>query len=335
MGPSDHGQKLLDFVLNKMRMSHVYQPVMLTTLLDCRGSATAREVANALLAHDETQLDYYRSITGNMVGRVLKNHGLIRSQGRGWSRKWELVGFDKLTEGDIEAIRAACKEKLHSYVEKRGKRIWEHRTGGKGYVPGSLRYEVLKRAQFHCELCGIPADEKALEVDHIVPRKKLGTDDISNLQALCYTCNAQKRDHDDTDFRAVRDAYKAGDSDCIFCSGIDDRVFAENRLAVAIRDGYPVSELHTLVIPRRHVPSFMDLGGAEIRACHDLVKQVSDEIQNEDQTVTGFNVGVNVGEDAGQTVFHCHIHVIPRRRGDVEDPVGGVRNLMPGRGRYR
>jgi ATP adenylyltransferase len=335
MESSDRGTQLVDFVLHRMRMAHVYQPVMLMAMLKHKGSASAKQISQALLSHDESQLEYYRSITGNMVGRVLKNHGLVDSQGSGWSRQWDLVGFDDLTVTDIQAIGEACLQRLTAYIKKRGKRIWAHRTGGSGYVPGSLRYRVLKRAEFHCELCGIPADEKALEVDHIVPRNKGGPDDITNLQALCYTCNSQKRDQDDTDFRAVRDAYKSGDENCIFCTSVVDRVIAENRLAVAIRDGYPVSEYHTLIIPRRHVSSFMELGGAEIRACHDLVKEVADEIRQKDGTVSGFNVGVNVDEDAGQTVFHCHIHVIPRREGDVDDPEGGVRNIVPGKGEYK
>ena len=334
MKPGSRGKQLAEFVRKKMRMAHVYQPVMLMALLDNAGTASARQIAQALLAKDESQLEYYRAITGNMVGRVLRNHGLVESEGTGWQRQWHLIGYDEMAETDIAAITELCQQKLDAYVEKRGGRIWAHRTSSSGYVPGSLRYEILKRAQFHCELCGIPADEKALEVDHIVPRNKGGSDDITNLQALCYTCNAQKKDHDDTDFRAVRETYRSRDPACVFCADVDDRVIAENRVAVAIRDGYPVTPLHTLVIPRRHVASFLDLGSSELRACHDLVKHVSGQIRQEDSTVAGFNIGANVGHEAGQTIFHCHIHVIPRRSGDVDDPIGGVRNTIPGKGRY-
>jgi 5-methylcytosine-specific restriction endonuclease McrA len=79
-----------------------------------------------------------------------------------------------------------CAEKIDQYVDKRGDRIWSHRRKSTGYISGTLRYEVLKRAKFRCELCGVSADEKALEVDHIIPRQIGGPDDISNLQALCY-----------------------------------------------------------------------------------------------------------------------------------------------------
>lgn len=77
-----------------------------------------------------------------------------------------------------------------------------------GYISGTIRYEVLKRAKFRCELCGVSAEIKALEVDHIVPRNKGGSDDPSNFQALCYSCNAMKRDRDDTDFRKVVESYQ-------------------------------------------------------------------------------------------------------------------------------
>ncbi len=96
---------------------------------------------------------------------------------------------------------------------------------------GTLRYEVLKRAKFHCELCGISAKEKALEVDHIVPRSKGGEDDISNLQALCYSCNSMKRDRDDTDFREVRESYAVREAGCPLCKMPKKRVVAEQPLA--------------------------------------------------------------------------------------------------------
>ena len=74
------------------------------------------------------------------------------------------------------------------------------------------------RAKIHCELCGVSADERALEVDHIIPRNLGGSDDISNFQSLCYSCNAMKRDRDSTDFRLIRESYSYRDLDCLFCS---------------------------------------------------------------------------------------------------------------------
>ena len=103
---------------------------------------------------------------------------------------------------------------------------------------------MLKAARFRCELCGVPADEKALEVDHIVPRNKGGTDDRVNLQALCHSCNATKRDRDDTDFRAVRESYAEYDAACPFCALGEREVVEENRLARLLWDRYPVTQHH-------------------------------------------------------------------------------------------
>lgn len=113
-----------------------------------------------------------------------------------------------------------------------------------------------------------------------------------------------------------------------------ERVIATNALAYAVRDGFPVTEGHTLVIPKRHVADYFGLFNEEIMACNQLLKELRLSILAQDKTVEGFNIGMNAGAVAGQTVFHCHIHLIPRRKGDVENPRGGVRHTIPGRGFY-
>jgi diadenosine tetraphosphate (Ap4A) HIT family hydrolase len=112
------------------------------------------------------------------------------------------------------------------------------------------------------------------------------------------------------------------------------RVILENVLCIAIRDRSPVTTLHTLIIPKRHVSAFLDLYQPELNAAQALVKQASSDIRAADPTVSGFNIGMNVGKDAGQTVFHAHIHLIPRRHGDIDDPRGGVRGVIPSKRIY-
>ena len=124
------------------------------------------------------------------------------------------------------------------------------------------------------------------------------------------------------------------DTTCLFCTLPADRIILQNEHAVAIRDGFPVTEGHSLVIPRRHVPDYFGLQRDELEACRDLLHQVREGILKGDPSVEGFNIGVNAGEVAGQTIFHCHIHLIPRRRGDVPNPRGGVRHVIPGKGSY-
>jgi diadenosine tetraphosphate (Ap4A) HIT family hydrolase len=202
-------------------------------------------------------------------------------------------------------------------------------------VSGSVRYEVLARAAFRCELCGVPADERNLEVDHIRPKSLGGRDGLENYQALCYSCNAAKRNTDDRDFRGLKTLYDHRERDCLFCQvqqGDAPRIVAQNSLAFAIRDGFPVTPLHTLVIPRRHVPDYFGLKQAETNAIHQLITEQRFVLLRKDPSIEGFNVGSNIGEVAGQSVFHCHVHVIPRRRGDVPEPRGGVRNVIPWKG---
>ena len=321
---------LIDFINNRMRMSHIYQPVMLTTLIQNGGRASDREIAASILSHDASQLEYYENVTRQMVGRVLTRHGIVRRERAGYA----LIGYDGLTQEKLKQLTDLCQRKLAEYIERRGRRIWDHRRKSVGYISGTLRYEILRRAKFRCELCGVSADEKALEVDHIVPRIKRGPDDLTNLQALCFSCNAMKRDRDETDFRAIRESYELREAECLFCNMESQRIIRENRLGYAIRDGYPVTPLHTLVVPKRHVASYFDLGRPEVNACNQLLEEVKDEIARLDSEVQGFNIGVNDGEVAGQTVFHCHIHLIPRRRGDAANPRGGVRHIISGKGNY-
>jgi ATP adenylyltransferase len=118
--------------------------------------------------------------------------------------------------------------------------------------------------------------------------------------------------------------------DCQFCySNIKDRVVAEYGSVVAIKDGFPVSENHMLIIPKNHSVDYFYLSQQEREDANSLICQLRKEIMNVDHTVTGFNIGINCGESAGQTIFHTHIHLIPRRDGDTPDPRGGVRGVIP------
>ncbi|MDH5544836.1 MAG: HIT family protein [Gammaproteobacteria bacterium] len=119
---------------------------------------------------------------------------------------------------------------------------------------------------------------------------------------------------------------------CLFCK--DPRgVTLENELAYSARDSFAVSPGHTLVIPRRHVASFFELTPDEINACMDLIARERESIDKEFKP-DGYNIGVNIGQAAGQSIFHVHIHIIPRYKGDVENPQGGVRHVIPKNAHY-
>jgi diadenosine tetraphosphate (Ap4A) HIT family hydrolase/5-methylcytosine-specific restriction endonuclease McrA len=303
---------------------------MLMTLLRNQGRSSSESIAKEFLIRDHSQIDYYSQITKNMPARVLHSHNIIDKLGS----EYTLKGYDDFSPAQIDELVEACQNRLDDYLEKRGKSTFDHRKKSSGYVSGTLRYEILKTAKFRCELCGISAEQKALEVDHIIPRNKGGSDDISNLQSLCYSCNAMKRDRDDTDFRGISDSYNQREKGCLFCEISKQRVVGENELAYMVEDSYPVTSKHSLIIPKRHAPSYFDLGRPEVNACNDLLEEMKTKIMEADSAVTGFNVGINIGEDAGQSIFHCHIHLIPRRKGDSENPRGGVRGVIAGKQNY-
>ena len=120
---------------------------------------------------------------------------------------------------------------------------------------------------------------------------------------------------------------------CLFCTGAKG-VSLQNDLAYSARDSYAVSPGHTVVIPRRHVAEFFDLTSAEVAACMGLINEEKKLIDAE-FSPDGYNIGVNVGQAAGQSIFHVHIHIIPRYKGDVENPQGGVRHVIPKNAHYR
>jgi ATP adenylyltransferase len=238
-----------------------------------------KKIAGAFLARDESQLEYYEQITKNMPGKVLAKHGIVLRDGDGYRLTADL---SLLCSHERNELIRHCDEAINDYLEKRGAAVYDHRRAAIGYLSGSLRYEVLKRAGFRCELCGISADERAIEVDHIIPRKHGGDDDLTNLQALCFKCNANKRARDDEDFRTIREGLNRRQSGCIFCEIPEERVIDFNTLAFAMRDQHPVTELHTLVIPKRHALTFFDLFEPERRAVNQLLDRLRSEIIKKD-----------------------------------------------------
>ena len=124
--------------------------------------------------------------------------------------------------------------------------------------------------------------------------------------------------------------------DCIFCKKINCKILKQLKYFFIIRDtAYPVTEHHTLIITNRHVSDFFELSDEENIELNQILKDQKKELKDLDSNISGFNVGVNIGKDAGQSIMHCHIHLIPRRKGDVEDPRGGVRGVIPERQKYR
>ena len=120
---------------------------------------------------------------------------------------------------------------------------------------------------------------------------------------------------------------------CPFCNPPSDREFFSNDLVVGLWDGFPVSPGHALLVTKRHVTTWFDATSAEQRALLEAVEAARQEVEK-DNRPDGYNIGVNIGAAGGQTIFHLHMHVIPRYEGDVHDPRGGIRHVIPGKANY-
>ena len=328
---SETHNHLKTYLQEKMSLSHIYQPAMIKCLLQNSGKSSPEKIAQEISAHDPTQIEYYTDRVNQMVGRVLRKNGVADKAGKSYT----LNGFENLSDAEVLELTELCDAALAEYIHNRGTQIFDHRRRGRRPISGSIRYQVLKRAKGRCELCGISAEEKRLDVDHIHPKSLGGKDDLSNYQALCFSCNAAKGNTDDTDFRGLGSMYDHREEQCLFCEIQNSaRVVSENALAYLTEDAYPVTEGHALVIPKRHVEDYFGLSQAEINAINQLLTEHKDKLE-QDSSVTGFNIGANCGDSAGQTVFHCHMHLIPRRKGDMEDPRGGVRHVIPSKANYK
>ena len=127
---------------------------------------------------------------------------------------------------------------------------------------------------------------------------------------------------------------KSRKDECLFCRVNPTHLVAEDKFCYAAKDSFPVAEFHMLIIPKRHVANYFDLKSSEVLAMHEMLADMKKTIEAKDSLVTAFNVGVNAGKNAGQSIFHVHIHLIPRRKGDVENPRGGVRGVIPHKQKY-
>ena len=321
--------ELVDFLENRMRMSHIYQPLLIRSLVESDGTATLRQLAVSFVIQDESQLLYYEDRLKKMPLPVLKRHGILN-----WKGKIVTLNVNRLTYKEKARIRVLCEQKIQEFLEARGLATWDYRMLETDPVPDSLRYDVLRNGGGRCALCGATKIDRPLHVDHIIPRSRGGQNTIENLQILCEKCNLAKSNRDNTDFRelavASEDALEYG---CPFCYP-ERRIIDENDSVFAIEDQFPVTAGHLLIIPKRHTPDYFKMTTHERRDAEELLRVLQSGIKERDKTVTGFNVGMNCGQAAGQTVMHAHIHLIPRRNGDVDDPKGGVRGVIPGKMKY-
>ncbi|GBE55828.1 AP-4-A phosphorylase [archaeon BMS3Bbin16] len=318
---------LIDFIENKMRMSHIYQPLLIQTLVDSDGKATLRQLAQNFVLKDESQLIFYEKRIKEMPLKILKKHEIVH-----FNNGIVSLNSTKLSYEEKSKLKMACEKKLQEYIQKRGMKTWDYRLL-EDPINDNMRYTVLKNSEGRCELCGVTKKERPLDVDHIIPRSKGGKNKLSNLQVLCSKCNRTKGNKDSTDFRQS----EKGDfeEDCIFCKKEfqSEKIF-ENDTVFAVHDKFPVTKDHIMIITKRHTADFFSMSELERKDSNELLRVIKNKILEKDKTVEGFNVGMNCGKIAGQTIPHAHIHLIPRRTGDIDNPSGGVRGVIPSKMKY-
>lgn len=162
-------KELHDSLQHKMSMQHVYQPLMIKTLLESGNQATVDDIARVFLGDDQSQIDYYKIITKNMPGKVLRRHKVVDYK----DDKFYLL-LDSVSAEQKKSLIKLCLEKLAEFQVKRGAKIWQHRAMDTTPISGSLQYDVFAKAKGRCMAYGISREERSFDVDHIIPRNKGG-----------------------------------------------------------------------------------------------------------------------------------------------------------------
>jgi diadenosine tetraphosphate (Ap4A) HIT family hydrolase/5-methylcytosine-specific restriction endonuclease McrA len=305
-------------------MSGPYQPIIIKCLLENGGVASLRSIAKELAANDPEAIDYYIEKLKVYPKQVLKNHGIASLEKDSFHFEKD-ISIESDEKGEL--IRIASDKAEEYYTKNPFSDFARH-----GW--GNLRHKMITDHPY-CALCGAkPSPDIMLDIDHILPVSKGGTDEPSNLQVLCHRCNRGKGNDLIKSAKEAHRDFRNPQDGCIFCSLEESRIIHQDDYVIVIKDKYPVTTGHTLIIPKRHVSKALDLTDIEMLSIFHMSKKITQELQNEDLKITGFNLGFNVGQDAGQTVFHVHFHIIPRRNGDVSEPTGGIRNIIPGKGKY-
>lgn len=318
--------ELREFIVNKMKMNHIYQPLLILTLLDSGDVATLRQLAIEFVGRDEAQIDDYKKRIVSFPIRDLKNHEVI-------DRTGELVQLklSNITLRQRAELKMLCESKIQEFIINRDLNTWDNKLMDNSELDDNLRERIILESNGRCSMCGKIEEEDRLEIDHIIPILRGGRTSYENLQVLCKKCNTAKVDCQSTDYRSLVSDI---DNDCLFCIIKKDNILFEDNLAYVVEDKNPVTPGHSLIIPKRHFDNYFEISKDENNSVLDLLKIRKKQLTEEDSTISGFNVGINSGRVAGQTISHCHIHLIPRRTGDVDDATGGVRGVIPGRQKY-
>lgn len=293
--------ELLDFIENKMSMSHIYQPLLIRSLVDAGGTATIRQLAQAFVVQDESQVVFYEQRIKAMPVKVLSRHGVVNRDGPLIALTTKSLTFEQRVK-----VRAVCDQRLAEYLSRRGMALWNYRLLADP-VPDNLRYRVLAASGGRCTLCGITKEERPLDVDHIVPRSRGGKTVFENLQALCSKCNRTKGNKDTTDFRHDIEPDRVSGCDICALEG-SSKVLAENARVFAFRP-HPSTESTIVIAPRRHTSDYFSMSQDERVDADDLLRYFRNELKQTISSITGFSVTSETVQVQAEKPTHAAIHL--------------------------
>ena len=295
-------EALRRFITEKMRMSEVYQPLVIRTLIENGGSASTRQLAIAVLPYDTAQIEYYEHIMKRWPKDTLKKHDIISYQRNNFALNADVSLLSEYQKAELTSL---CTQKIQQFLDDKLTR--QQKTKIPTHVSGLMRYEVLRRAKSRCALCGVTRDERALDVDHIIPRSLGGKTEMSNLQALCYICNRSKGNQDRTDFRNY--IPPSTNPDCRLCCSVQSSIIQNIRsFALTERENNPKESI--IIVPRRHVGSFFDLDQKEVNDCYALLRQQRNDLYDK-YADPNFEISVNERRIRDHNNFHTYIRLIP------------------------
>ena len=303
--------EMAGFVRRTMKMTSVYQPILIRTLIESGGEATDRDIARAFLGEDKRQLEYYTRIAKRWPRQVLEKHGVVRYRkgARGGSGTFTL-NLEGATEKQRRRIAEMCNQRLEDYVDRetRGMPMFD-RAGRQPAASDAARGAALARSGGMCAACSTPLHMASTRFEYIVPPGMGGgADDPSNLQALCVVCGISRRDRNALEFLLVRNRLLFR-KECYLC-GMRESADLRNELAVAVPAGRATYEDHWIVAPKSHVPSFEDMLPAERHFCMDLIEPAKVRMRQAGYMGRGFSVSMRDAA-AGGGRGHFGIDVVP------------------------
>ena len=295
-----------------MKMTSVYQPIVIRTLIESGGEATDLDMARAFLGEDKRQTEYYAAIARRWPRQTLERHGVVRYRkgARGGSGTF-VLSLEGATDGQRRRIAELCNLRLEEYIDREtaGMPLF----GGAGRQPAAsdaARNAALARSGGMCASCSTPLHKTSTRFEYIVPPGiGGGADDPSNLQALCAVCSVSRRDRNALEFLLVRNRLRFR-SGCYLC-GMRESADLRNELAVAVPAEQAAGGDHWIVAPKSHVPRFEDMLPAERHFCMDLIEPAKVRMRQAGYAGRGFSVTMRDAARGGRGHFGIDVVQAP------------------------